>query len=276
MSYILDALKRAEQKARKKKVAEPRAPEPPPFESAADAPAWDVKMVSPNRYERINLKAGHEDDLASGRRELWERIAREANYDAVPDFPPPTEAARSGGPFTARRFVMASLALLVLLAGATAANVWLWLRPAAVTTDLDTLTQTAKPESVLDTVKPEAALEAPRWSGPVTFRGEIAHGLRIEMKLVREGAKLWGSYYYERIGKDIPVRGTVDEAGAMVLEEFVKGQKTGIFMGKVVSAARIEGKWSKPGSTRSRDFFLMSESPLQGTPITHEQREEIS
>ena len=211
MSYILDALKRAEQKARRKKVAEPRAPEPPPSESAADSPAWDVKMVSPNRYERINVKAGREDDLASRRRELWERIAREAGSDTVPDFPPPTEATRGRGLFTARRFAAASLALLLLLAGAIAVNVWLWLRPAAVTTDVDTVTHTAKPESVLDAVKPEAArpdaLQAPQWSGPVTLRGEIAHGLRIEMKLVREGAKLSGSYYYERIGKDIPVRG---------------------------------------------------------------------
>jgi hypothetical protein len=95
-------------------------------------------------------------------------------------------------------------------------------------------------------------------AGPVTLRGEIAHGLNIEMKLVREGSKLSGSYYYERIGKDIPVRGTIEETGSIVLEEFVKEQKTGTFTGKFVSAARMEGKWSKPGSTRSRDFFLVS------------------
>ena len=63
----------------------------------------------------------------------------------------------------------------------------------------------------------------------------------------------------------------MDETGSIVLEEFVKGQKTGIFTGKVVSAARIEGKWSKPGSTRSRHFFLVSESLLQRTPVAHEQ-----
>ena len=268
MSYILDALKRAEQKARKRKVAEPRAPEPPPFESAADAPAWDVKMVSPNRYVRINVKAGPEDDLASRRRELWERIAREAGSDTVPDFSPPAEAARSRGQFTTRRLAAASHALLLLLAGAVTVNVWLWLRPATVTTHVDTVTQTAKPESVLDAVKPEAV---PPWSGPVMLRGEIARGLRIEMQLVREGSKLSGSYSYERIGKDIPVRGTIDEAGSMVLEEFVKGQKTGIFTGNFVSAARIEGKWSKPGSTRSRDFFLVTTGLPQTMPASDDQ-----
>ena len=149
MSYILDALKRAEQKARRKRVSERRAPEPPPPESAADAPAWDVKMVSPNRYERINVNAGREDDLASRRRELWERIAREVGLDTVPDFPPSTEEARSRGPFTTRPLAAASLALLVLLAGAVAVNVWLWLRPAAVTTDVNKVTHTAKPERVI-------------------------------------------------------------------------------------------------------------------------------
>ena len=52
------------------------------------------------------------------------------------------------------------------------------------------------------------------------------------MKLVREGSKLSGSYAYERIGNAIPVRGTIEETGSMVLEELVKGQKTGIFTGE--------------------------------------------
>jgi hypothetical protein len=276
MSYILDALKRAEQKSRRKSIAERREPEPPLSGSAEDSPVWDVKMVSPNRYVRINVKAGRKDDLSSRRRELWERIAREVGSDPVPDFPPPTEEAPSRGLLTARRVAVASLALLLLLAGAIAANVWLWLRPASVTTDVNKLTHAAKPERGLDVVKPEAspagnALQAPRWSGPVTLRGEIAHGLNIEMKLVREGSKLSGSYYYERIGKDISVRGAIDEAGSIVLEEFVKGHKTGIFTGKFVSDVRIEGKWSKPGSTRSRHFFLVTESLLRSMPISHEQ-----
>jgi outer membrane protein OmpA-like peptidoglycan-associated protein len=277
MSYILDALKRAEQKARRKSISERREPEPPLSGSAADSPVWDVKMVSPNRYVRINVKAGRKDDLSSRRRELWERIAREVGSDTVPDFPPPTEEAPSRGLFTARRVAVVSLALLLLLAGATAANVWLWLRPASVTTDVNKLTHTTRPERGLDLVKPEGspgrdAFQVPRWSGPVTLKGEIAHGLNIEMKLVREGSKLLGSYYYERIGKDISVRGAIDEAGSIVLDEFVKGHKTGIFTGKFVSDARMEGKWSKPGSTRSRHFFLVSESLLQKTPVSSEQR----
>jgi hypothetical protein len=173
-----------------------------------------------------------------------------------------------------RRIAAATLALLLLLGGAIATHIWL--RPAVVITSLNKPTQryAAKSERVPvgpgiendsmgqanDAVKSEAAnaLQAPQWSGPLTLRGEIAHELNIEMKLVRQGSKLSGSYAYERIGNTIPVRGTIDETGSIVLEEFVKGQKTGIFTGKVVSDARVEGKWSKPGSTKTRDFFLVS------------------
>lgn len=176
----------------------------------------------------------------------WETIVGRATQ---PD------AKRQGGPsLKPGRFAAATFVLLLLLAGAIAPHVWL--RPVAVTTGLNKLTQSHGAN--YEASQHRDALQFLRWSGPVTLRGEIAHGLNIEMKLVREGSKLSGSYYYERIGKDIPVRGTIEETGSIVLEEFVKGQKTGTFTGKFVSAARMEGKWSKPGSTRSRDFFLVS------------------
>jgi hypothetical protein len=196
-------------------------------------------------------------------------------------------SASSRGLLKPCRIAAVTLALLLLLAGAIATAVSL--RPAAVTTDLNKPTQTQRatlgrepvrpeienglPRQANGVVTPEAgnALQAPRWSGPVTFRGEIAHGLNIEMKLVREGSKLSGSYAYERIGNAILVKGTIDETGSIVLEEFVKGQKTGIFTGKVVSDARVEGIWSKPGSTRSRDFFLVGTGLLRSMPASHDQ-----
>jgi hypothetical protein len=195
-----------------------------------------------------------------------------------------------------RRIAGATFTLLLMLAGAVAAHVWL--RSAPVTTDPnmptgptnETQTQMgtmgrgpadlgAESSSIRqanDVVKPEAApardaLQALIWSGPETFRGEIAHGLKIDMKLLREGSKLSGSYYYERIGTDILVRGRTEETGNLVLEEFVKGRKTGIFNGKFVSDERIEGKWSRPDGIRSRHFFLVSKSPILRTPLSHEQ-----
>jgi hypothetical protein len=53
MSYILDALKRAEQKAWRGKTLEPRTVEP-----AFESPAWEVKMVSPSRFARFRAGEG--------------------------------------------------------------------------------------------------------------------------------------------------------------------------------------------------------------------------
>jgi hypothetical protein len=56
MSYILDALKKAEQKTQREKAPIPDAVEP-----AVASPAWEVKMVSPARYTRFRLKEGEGD-----------------------------------------------------------------------------------------------------------------------------------------------------------------------------------------------------------------------
>jgi len=58
MSYILDALKRAEQKTRRGKT-----PEPGDVEPAAASPIWQVKMVSPARYKRFRPKEGEGDTI---------------------------------------------------------------------------------------------------------------------------------------------------------------------------------------------------------------------
>jgi hypothetical protein len=172
------------------------------------------------------------------------------------------------------RIAVAALALLLLVAGAVTRNVWL--RPPVISTGPNKPTQTHAIRSERVPVEPgiekdplrqatdvpertnaQNSLKALWWAQPVLLRGEIAHGLHLEMRLVREGSKLSGSYSYTRFGKDIPLQGRMDETGGIVLEEFVKGHKSGTFTGKVVSDARVEGKWSKPGSTKPRDFFLV-------------------
>jgi hypothetical protein len=99
---------------------------------------------------------------------------------------------------------------------------------------------------------------------PVTFQGEIAAGLKIQMKLFRDGSALYGTYLYELYGRDIQVKGTINEAGEIVLQESAKGKVTGTFKGRFVSKERIDGKWYRPGSDKGRTFFLVNAgvSPL--------------
>ena len=100
----------------------------------------------------------------------------------------------------------------------------------------------------------------------MTFQGEIAAGLKIQMKLFRDGSTLYGTYLYELYGRDIQVKGTINEAGEIVLQESAKGKVTGTFKGKFVSKERIDGKWYRPGSDKGRTFFLVNEA-VGASPI---------
>src|SRR5689334_16568195 len=64
------------------------------------------------------------------------------------------------------------------------------------------------------------------------FKGSIGSSLDLQMKLVRADPQLSGSYYYQRIGTRINLRGTIDPDGKFVLDEFDSaGKHTGVFKG---------------------------------------------
>jgi hypothetical protein len=84
------------------------------------------------------------------------------------------------------------------------------------------------------------------------------------MKLVREGEKLTGSYFYQKVGKKIEVRGTVDKDGNVTLEEFdANGKQTGVFKGvwkqDENGAIVIAGSWTKPNGDKKAAFSLQEE-----------------
>src|SRR5829696_1352557 len=86
------------------------------------------------------------------------------------------------------------------------------------------------------------------------FKGSIGASLDLQMKLVRTGDQLSGSYYYEKVGTRIDLRGVVDKDGNMTLEEFEPGGKqTGMFKGVWTvdgsdGLVTLAGNWSKPPS----------------------------
>lgn len=102
-------------------------------------------------------------------------------------------------------------------------------------------------------------------TGVVVFRGTLgASGkLAIQMRLRREGDKLAGSYFYETVGKDLSLRGTIDAAGNFNLQEFdAAGAQTGLFKGQWKGpdcedcTDSLAGKWSRPDGTRALEFVL--------------------
>ncbi|HKR14192.1 MAG TPA: DUF3298 domain-containing protein, partial [Pyrinomonadaceae bacterium] len=99
----------------------------------------------------------------------------------------------------------------------------------------------------------------------------IGASLDLQMKLVREGDQLTGSYFYEKVGTRINLRGTVDKDGNLTLQEFdPSGKQTGIFKGlwKVDAAdglITLAGNWSKPPGDKGEDkktAFSVHEEPI--------------
>src|SRR5262249_12924935 len=64
------------------------------------------------------------------------------------------------------------------------------------------------------------------------FKGSIGNTLDLQMKLVRDGDKLSGQYFYQKIGTRIDLKGSIDSDNKVLLEEFdPAGKQTGIFKG---------------------------------------------
>ena len=106
------------------------------------------------------------------------------------------------------------------------------------------------------------------------FKGSIGSSLDLQMKLVRSGDQLTGSYYYQKIGKRIDLRGTIDKDSNVVLEEFdADGKQTGVFKGIWNLKAEdgmvtIAGNWSKPPGSKDEDkktAFSIHEEPISFT-----------
>ena len=155
MSYILEALKRAEQKFLRKSVSGPEGPEPPVRIVPLHARAWDVKMVSPSRFVRINVKTAPDQASSPG---PFERVAPGGAGSMVRTT---SQEACSDALLTTRRVGLAILALLILLGSSIA--YYVWLRPAAV----------ASNPHALKRQRNEARAE------PTPLGGE-RHGLSIE------------------------------------------------------------------------------------------------
>ncbi|HKR61543.1 MAG TPA: DUF3298 domain-containing protein [Pyrinomonadaceae bacterium] len=101
------------------------------------------------------------------------------------------------------------------------------------------------------------------------FRGSIGSALGMQMKLIRDREKLIGSYYYQRIGKKIDVRGTIDPTNNLVIEEFdANGKQTGVFKGlwstNEDGLIDIAGNWTKPNGNDQAAFSLHQE-PIEFT-----------
>ena len=102
------------------------------------------------------------------------------------------------------------------------------------------------------------------------FKGSIGTSLDLQMKLVRTGDQLSGSYFYQRIGTRINLRGKIQPDGNFTLDEFDQaGKQTGVFQGvwgvdAQDGLATLAGFWSKPEekSFEKKTAFSVHEEPI--------------
>ena len=106
------------------------------------------------------------------------------------------------------------------------------------------------------------------------FKGSIGSSLDLQMKLVRAGDLLAGSYFYQKVGTRINLRGNVDKDGNLTMDEFDQaGKQTGVFKGIWSVDANdgmitLAGNWSKPPGEKGSDkktAFSLHEEPITFT-----------
>lgn len=106
------------------------------------------------------------------------------------------------------------------------------------------------------------------------FKGSIGTSLDLQMKLVRTGDQLAGSYFYQKVGTRIDLRGNVDKDGNLTLQEFdPSGKQTGLFKGiwtvdQKDGLITLAGNWSKPPDQKDSDkktAFSVHEEPINFT-----------
>jgi uncharacterized protein DUF3298 len=108
-----------------------------------------------------------------------------------------------------------------------------------------------------------AAIAGQAAQGERVFSGKLGNKYRIQMRLRRDGGKLSGTYFYERFGQDLTLRGEIDAQANFILREYgASGAQTGIFKGTWRPSDCegcgdfLTGKWSKPDGTGALSFAL--------------------
>ncbi len=141
--------------------------------------------------------------------------------------------------------------------------------------------KTSTPTAAPPTTQPSPVAQLDHSQGGATvlaetkhFKGSIGTSLDLQMKLVRTGDQLAGSYYYQKVGARIDVRGNVDKDGNLTLDEFdPSGKQTGVFKGiwtvdQKDGLITLAGNWSKPPSEKGSDkktAFSVHEEPISFT-----------
>ncbi|MDX6747370.1 hypothetical protein SHK09_11250 [Polaribacter sp. PL03] len=91
-----------------------------------------------------------------------------------------------------------------------------------------------------------------------SFTGKIDNKYPLHMELNSINGKVKGTYYYDKIGTNIKIKGTLSKDSILSLDEFdQKGKQTGFWNGKFIDKNRISGTWNNSNRNSAKDFTLI-------------------
>ncbi len=102
------------------------------------------------------------------------------------------------------------------------------------------------------------------------FKGIVAD-IPVTAKLIIKNGQISGTYSYDKVGKDIVVKGTLDKSNKIKFDEFGNGAEknaTATFTGELSEnfspTTQLSGDWQKKGSSNP-GFFLFRAINLNGS-----------
>lgn len=109
--------------------------------------------------------------------------------------------------------------------------------------------------------KTEQKQQQPKLDFVQTYEGTIDDKYPLHIKLKSDEGIITGNYFYDKIGTDIKVNGTITKDSIFILNEFDNiGNQVGLWKGKLVNENKIIGNWSKPDGSSAKNFNLISTS----------------
>jgi hypothetical protein len=87
------------------------------------------------------------------------------------------------------------------------------------------------------------------------FDGKIG-SIPLKMEMIKQGTKLWGSYYFDEFGVTNTFEGTTDNQGNFTLKELTSGILPAVFAGKFIKQDSVMGYWINSDNSKTLKFNL--------------------
>lgn len=157
------------------------------------------------------------------------------------------------GGITMQRLLIAVLILVLMLTSASCKGT------TGIGTDNPVLPDTSQSASA-PPVSPSATetfAETPGNNNVIMLEGTIGD-IPVHMSLYISGGIVTGSYYYDKVGKELKLKGTTAEADRMIyLDEYDEnGELTGKFDGWYTHSIRMTGSWTNSKTDKTLNFNL--------------------